>query len=185
MDLQLFAKEKFESYFNEDVITGRSARFSIGNNTYSPEPDVAVGPFAKTRSYIEEYNQMAEDYIDFIELCILFHEINLKKYDIIFEKTANFESFYTDAVNWNARCFIAVEIENRPSSIKHVLGSTLNAISLGRVGLLVGFSDVVIAKFLRCIKYLDFLKSVRKSEMKFENALVLSKDQFVDIIENS
>jgi len=185
MDLQLFAKEKFETYFNEEVIIGRSARFSIGNNIYSPEPDVAVGPFAKTRTYIEEYEQMAEDSIDFIEMCILFHEINLEKYNIFFERAPNFETFNTEAVNWNARCFIAVEIENKPSSIKHVLGSTLNAISLGRVGLLVGFSDVVIAKFLRCIKYLYFLKSVRKSEIKFENALVLSKDQFVDIIENT
>ena len=183
-ELQDFAKERFDIYFNEEVITGRSAKFSIGNDIYSPEPDVAVGPFAKTRKYIDRYSCMAEKSIDFIEMCIIFHESNLKEHHILLGGLPCFENFYNDGVNWNARCFVAVEIENKPPTIKHVLGSTLNAIALGRVGLLVGFSEDTVRKFLRCLKYLDFLKSVRKSNIEFKNGLVLSKDQFIDILKN-
>lgn len=183
--LQNFVKNKFESYFNVDVLVGRNSAFRIGRDIYSPEPDIAVGPFAVgTRQYEDEYDRMTESFKDFIEKCINYHNNNLRHYRTGLQRP-DFSLFGgSSAVNRNARCFISVEIEKSPPTKKHLLGSAINAVALGRVGLLVGFSDKKVEDFLRCLKYLGFLKSVNKPSINFNNGLVLSKNQFVEILDN-
>ena len=184
-ELQDFAKEKFEAYFNKEVITGKTSKFPIGSGTYSPEPDVAVGPLAiGDEQYGNVYDDMARSSVDFIEKCIEAYMENLRKHNFDLGEIPRFNFFCDGAINRNARCFIAVEIENSPSGLKHVLGSTINAVALGRMGLLVGFSEEIVIKFLKCLKYLNFLKSVKKPGIEFKNGLVLSKEQFIDILEN-
>lgn len=183
-DLQAFAQKRFEGRFEVNVITGKTYIFPIGRDTYSPEPDVAVGPFAiEGEKYGNTYDEMAKSSKNFIEKCIEAHIINLRKHEIDLGELPQFNFFCDRAINWNARCFVAVEVENKPPSRKHLLGSTINAVALGRVGLLIGFSEEVVVKFLRCLKYLNFLKSVKKSSIEFKNGLVLSKDQFIEILE--
>lgn len=184
-NLEDFAREKFKERFKVLVISGKTSIFPIGSDTYSPEPDVAVGPFASRNvQYGNRYDDMAKSSSDFIEKCIEAHIENIKKHGFEFSELPDFNLFSSGtAVNWNARCFIAVEIENNPPSRKHLMGSTINAIALGRVGLLVGFSEDIVVKFLRCFKYLHFLKAVKKSYIEPNNGLVLSKEQFVEILE--
>jgi len=183
-DLEDFAREKFKQRFEVLVISGKTSIFPIGSDTYSPEPDVAVGPFASRNvQYGNRYDDMAKSSSDFIEKCIEVHMKNINKHEFEFSELPHFSLFYDGtAVNWNARCFVAVEIEKNPSR-KHLLGSTINAIALGRVGLLVGFSEDIVVKFLRCLKYLHFLKAVKKSYIEPNNGLVLSKEQFIEILE--
>ncbi|MBI4174131.1 MAG: hypothetical protein HY517_00675 [Candidatus Aenigmarchaeota archaeon] len=188
-DLQNFAKAKFEQYFDAEISIGKSAGFRIDRDIYSPEPDVAVGPFATgTRKFIQKYNHMASESRDFIEMCIEAYETNRRNHSRNLSSWGTrfhipeFETFCNEASNENSRCFIAVEIENDSTSLKHLLGSTINAVALGRVGILVGFSDDKVRAFLRCLDYLKFLKDVGKPSINFSNGLVLTKDQFIDIL---
>lgn len=180
--LQKFAKKKFEDHFKENVFCGKNAEFRIDRGVYSPEPDVAVGPFAIVGKLIDKYDEMATASRLFIEECIQTHIKNLSEYRIDLPKP-NFDYFCGHtAINENARCFIAAEIEKSPPSLKHILGSTINAVALGRVGLLIGFSNDKVEQFLRCLKYLNFLKSVGKPSIEFGNGLILSKNQFIEIL---
>lgn len=192
-ELQNFGKEKFEKYFRKfkasEVFCGGKGKkgFRLGREIYSPEPDIRVGPFAQRENerYEEEHDKMAEYSKDFIENCIKNHIENSKDSNL---PQPRFELFHGyEAVNRNARCFIAVEIETFPwPSRKHVLGSAINAVALGRIGLLIGFDNDSFEMFLRVLKYLHFLESVRpqKPSINFRNGLILSKEQFIEILNN-
>lgn len=81
--------------------------------------------------------------------------------------------------NGNARCFLAIEIENKVSR-KHLLGGMINAAALGHLGIYVGWSDVMVRAMLRARRYLHFLQSVGKPTMPVGNLLVLSREQAVE-----
>jgi hypothetical protein len=150
----------------------------------SPDLDVSVGPFATRVGERREgeYDAMAKKSRRFIERIIREHERNIEKWRLL--RSPAFKSFVgPGAINWNARCFIAVEIENT-GSLKHLLGSTINAVALGRVGLLVGFREERVRRFLRCLQYLSSLRLVGKPNIGYQNGLVLSREQFVEILED-
>ncbi len=72
--------------------------------------------------------------------------------------------------NRNSRCLIAIEIENTNSK-KHMMGSIVNAASLGRIGIGVAYCDSAMRTFLGIVNYLNFLKRVEKNS--FEASLDL------------
>jgi len=146
-----------------------------GRDTYAPRVDIAVGPFAIDRRYIDEYTALMHSTRHFIEHLIERHNRNADGIGspIEFEDVLHF--------NDNARCLISIEIEESGGR-KHCLGNLVNASSLGRVGLLIARTDSVLRTFLRQRAYFQFLEDVGKNTFKTANALVLSAEQFDDCL---
>ena len=86
-------------------------------------------------------------------------------------------------INFNARCFLAIEIESQNSK-KHMMGSIINASSLGRIGIGIAYNDSAFRTFKRILNYLAFLKRVEKNTYNTANFLLLSKDQFFELLED-
>lgn len=143
----------------------------IGRGSYAPVVDVAVGPFAIERTYIDEYAQLLNGTRSFIESLIRKHNENIDG----LEQPTLFEVIRTS--NENARCLLCIEIEESGSR-KHCLGNLVNASALGRIGLLVARSSAMMRVFVRQRAYLHFLSEVRKNSFSTDNALVLTETQF-------
>ena len=170
---------KFE---NLDVVNEWVA-FRGMNYQYSPRVDIAVGPFsvAPGPNRTEEYNQIIQRPVvnDFLR-CIYdahienigdewLNEINIPEFVLLIRK------------NKNARCLMSIEIENT-STKKHIMGSMINAASLGRVGIGVAYNESVLRTFVRMLNYMGFLKRVEKNTYDTTNFLIVTKDQFRDIV---
>lgn len=82
----------------------------------------------------------------------------------------------SEGANWNARCFLAIEVEDSGSR-KHLLGDMINASVSGRIGVLVGYNEDKYQTFMRHLEYLVY--TVRTGKIKFSggNMLVLKPDQ--------
>lgn len=78
--------------------------------------------------------------------------------------------------NRNARCFIAVEIENQVSR-KHLLGGVQNASVLARVGIVVPWTEEKLRATVKLLQYWDFLRYVEKNTFDSNNVLVLTHEQ--------
>ena len=79
--------------------------------------------------------------------------------------------------NSNARCLMAIEIENEVSR-KHLVGSLINAADLGRIGIIVARTPEKLRAFFNLSKYLLFLRSAEKPTFDTNNFLILNKEQF-------
>lgn len=153
------------------------------SNHYSPRVDIAVGPFS-----IEPYENQTWRYNQLIEteapknLLRTFYNIHRNN---IREELENeirllpFDELITK--NQNARCFLAIEIENKNSK-KHFMGSLINAASLGRVGIGIAYSEDAMRTFIRIMNYLGFLKRVEKNTYDTGNFLLLTREQFSEYL---
>lgn len=164
-------------------VQGEWSAFRGINYQYSPRVDIAAGPFSTqpNRNQTAEYNRiLKEENIDnFLKRVYGFHvenvglewmnEINVPEFNLLTKK------------NQNARCFLAIEIENT-STKKHILGSMINAASLGRIGIGIAFNDSVKRTFLRILNYLAFLKRVEKNTYDTTNFMILTKEQFLELM---
>ncbi|MFT3934489.1 MAG: hypothetical protein QM726_12780 [Chitinophagaceae bacterium] len=155
-------------------------------NHYSPRVDIAVGPFSiqPGNNQMQEYNKLIQEKNVKKVLNELFklHVKNLGEEPLINELVvADFNNLLIK--NQNARCFLAIEIENENSK-KHIMGSLINASSLGRVGIGVAYSEKTFRTFIRILNYLAFLKRVGKNTYDTTNFLIVKKDQMVDLISN-
>lgn len=154
------------------------------NYQYSPRVDIAVGPYSMTpnNNQTEVYNRLLRlpTINTFLRGVYNFHllnvgdewinEITIPEFDILTHK------------NQNARCLLALEIENT-STKKHIMGSMINAASLGRIGIGVAFNESVMRTFLRILNYLAFLKRVEKNTYDTTNFLILTKEQLITLTE--
>lgn len=147
-------------------------------NHYSPRVDIAVGPFSITHgeNRIQEYNDfLLDESVDsFLRQAFSFHVQNIGEEYLNEIIIPDFNRL--TRTNSNARCFLAIEIENSNSK-KHLLGSIVNAASLGRVGIGVAYNDRALRTFVRIMNYLGFLKRVEKNTYDTTNFLILTKDQ--------
>lgn len=153
-------------------------------NHYSPRVDIAVGPFSiqPGNNQMQEYNRLirARNVRPFLRSLFDFHVENLGEEPFLNEvRIAAFDSLVTK--NQNARCFLAIEIENENSK-KHILGSLINAASLGRVGIGIAYSDKTFRTFIRILNYLAFLKRVGKNTYDTTNFLIVTKDQMTGLL---
>ncbi len=146
---------------------------------YSPTVDVAVGPFSVEEGTLgPDYDELVARHRRFLRDLLTLHTVNVQAYD------ASEETLDVDDVayhNWNARCFIAIEIENK-SSRKHLMGSAINAAALGRIGLAVGWDDTKVLQFVRLRRYLRALSTLGKNSFATANLLVLHRDQLVEAL---
>ena len=153
------------------------------HNQYSPRVDIAVGPFSIEQERIWEYNDLVEQG----NIRFFLHRV----YDFHVENIRNMCSneitipIFNELIikNQNARCFLAFEIENKTSR-KHILGSIVNAASLGRVGVGIAYSEKVLITFIRILNYLGFLKPVEKNTYDTTNFLIITKEQMLTLVYN-
>lgn len=149
------------------------------NGLYSPRLDLAVGPFAvQDNVYVAEFDRLLETHYHFVQRLYDLSVSNLKKYDASPEIVDIQEAIHRNA---NARCFLAIEIENQVNR-KHLMGGAINAAALGRLGLAVGWTPDKVKAFVRLRRYLLFLANVKKNTFSPHNLLVLSKDQLRDAV---
>lgn len=170
-------RDAFAEVFQVDVVREWAAFPRTG--IYSPRVDVAVGPFSVEEGSLGPgYDALvAKNHSQLAQLAALHHE-NTLAFD-----GSEIVPDLDDALarNWNARCLIAVEIEN-VNSRKHLLGSAVNASALGRVGLAVGWGQDQVNRFLRMRAYLRALGSLNKNTFDTTNLFVVSRDQLADLL---
>ncbi len=146
---------------------------------YSPRLDVAVGPFSVDEGTLgNQYDGLIRDNLGFFQELVRHHDLNVQGFD------AGEASGDLDQVgyhNWNARCLIAVEVENAGSR-KHLMGSAVNASSLGRVGLAIGWDEDRVRRFIRMRRYLRALADLNKNTFHTTNLLIMSRDQLATAI---
>lgn len=155
---------------------------------YSPRIDIAVGPFSVVPggNCIGEYEKLINQSSKTIENLIFFHNINIQQYRISDDPRVN-EGLSLPTINTlknsnlNARCFLAIEIENEVSR-KHLFGGTVNAAALGRIGVMIGWTKEKVLALVRLQAYWDFLGSVQKNTYRTNNLLILSPDQMQEAL---
>ena len=191
-EIETELRELFVSHFNDiaarigeeiPILGSRDRELQIGPGIYSPIPDIAVGPFALGNlSYEEKYDELAAHSEPLLTELIRITNDNFDTNGLSDLRILDgSEAFRTSlAVNPNARCFLAAEIESSGSR-KHFLGDLVNASSLGRVGLVVGADDEALAIFMRIMRYLKFLTDVGKPRFIYPNLLVMSSIQLIQV----
>ena len=150
-------------------------------NIYSPRLDLAVGPFSINNRNIINYDNLLNTYRYFFDKLIKIHNNNLHIFNNYFSQTNFGNLLHT---NRNARCFIALEIENKVSR-KHLLGGAVNASAIGRVGLFIAWSDEKFRAMVKLNGYFNFLKEVEKNTYNVDNLLILHRDQLIDFLNNN
>ena len=142
---------------------------------YSPRVDIAVGPFVYDASCITDQHDRAIVQCEKpIRTMLAYHKQNIKslQWDTC---TTSFEDLCYK--NKSARCFLAIEIENGVNP-KHLTGDILNAMALGRLGIVVPYTDDALKAFVRIRKCFWYLSATNNLDTK--NLLILKKEQLVD-----
>ncbi len=146
--------------------------------TYSPRVDIAVGPYALDRGYGDEYDALGRIHQRFLERIHAKFRLNVASLD-----PTDFVPPLDDicAHNFNARCFLAIEIDNTGSR-KHLMGGAVNAAALGRVGLSVAGRPGVLKPLLKTRRYLRFLASVGKNTFDNRNLMIVTVEQLEEVL---
>jgi hypothetical protein len=193
MEIDLFQRELagklngllVQQGYEPEVKAPWAAFSGQGRRLYSPQVDIAVGPFATERRYKDKYDRMVNSFDWLIDTWIDMFRQNWQRVigDRYWSEPLHSPSGYTDFIeysaNRNARCFIAIEIENK-NSRKHLMGSIINAGALGRVGILVAWQEEVLRAAIRMREYFDFLREAQKRTFNMSDVIVLSGNQLAD-----
>lgn len=177
-EYQIYCKEKLSNIYQD--VTEEWKPFGRMDNQYSPRLDIAVGPFAYTSRFEENYDALLNDIQSKNFINSLITANNLNMINIGDNDLSNYSML--ENFNYNARCFICIEIENEVSR-KHIIGGLVNASALGRVAVLVAWTPDKLKAFIKLKKYLKFLSSVEKNSFKTDNILILSKEQFKQAVD--
>lgn len=192
-DTQLFQREileKFTALYPDTEVVKEWRSITNIPGLYSPRIDVAVGPFSDTRGENRraQYDEMMDRTESFIESLFDFHFANVRQFRVPDELRAEIldRPVYQLVRNFNdnARCLFAVEIEHRVSR-KHLLGGAVNASVLGRLGILVGWTEEKVKALVKLQAYWDFLQSVNKNSFATKNLMILSPEQLRAAFENN
>ena len=166
-----------------DVATSWPAFAGEGRRIYQPIVDIAVGPFATGNiQYIDEYDAMVFNLRRLVNKWVSIFISNWQAvigdhYWVLPPRTPNsYEDFIGSGANRNARCFIAVEIENETSR-KHLMGSIVNAGALGRIGILVAWQDKALRAAIRMRQYFDYLQRAEKRTFNMSGVIVITSEQ--------
>ena len=142
---------------------------------YCPRIDIAVGPFVYDSSSIpDEHDSLIRQWEIPIQAMLDYHKQNVASLSWENCKTSFDDLCYK---NKTARCFLAIEIENEVSR-KHLIGSAINAMALGRLGIVVAFTPDKLKAFIRQRRYLWFLGQA--TNIDTDNLLILNREQFVN-----
>lgn len=174
--------ELLKNKFPEQEIIEEWTAFKGLPYQYALRVDIAIGPFSVIpgRNQRSQYNDLfvQERMRAFLEQIYAYHLLNVDQSWLYEIRIPKFETLILK--NQNARCFLAFEIENS-SSKKHIMGSIVNAASLGRIGIGVAYNESAKRSFLRILNYLAFLKRVEKNTYSTTNFLIITKEQLEEI----
>ena len=153
--------------------------FETSEGHYAPRLDLAVGPFAYgERQCGPEYDEASVVHARYLNELWAAFAANVREYT---GHAPEYDFKAALASNWNARCFLAIEIENRVSR-KHLMGGAINAAALGRIGVVVGWSDDKVRALMNLRLYLTALGKFNKPTFKTANLLVLSREQALALL---
>jgi hypothetical protein len=170
-EYQKFIASKLESLLKLPVQTEwRSMQEQ--KSVYCPTVDIAVGPFVYDNSCIpDEHNKLVMQWEVQIQAMLDCHKDNVRSLSWDTCPTS-FEDLCFK--NNTARCFLAIEIEDTGSR-KQLIGTTLNAMALGRVAIVVVSKRDKLRSLVRLRRYLWFLSQA--ININTNNLLFLSRDQ--------
>jgi hypothetical protein len=168
-----------ERLFGELPVATEWAAMRGERAIYSPRLDVAVGPFATDDILASEYDALVTRHAGFLQALFELHCQNLRLHEV---DERHFDFHHACHRNYNARCFIAFEIENVVSR-KHLMGGAINAAALGRLGVAIGWDRGKVRALVRLRSYLLFLASVGKNTFDPSNLLILSAEQALEVVE--
>lgn len=171
-------KARLDRVFPPDTVAVEWRAMTDEAGIYSPRLDVAVGPFATHQRFEEHYNHLANVHRPLITRFYHQHNKNIAR---TLNEVVRFDFDRTTHQNSNARCFLAIEVENQVSH-KHLMGGAINAAALGRIGLAVAFNSNALTRFVRMREYLLFLSNVGKNSFNTSNLLILTAEQLLEII---
>lgn len=157
-----------QSNVKKEWDVAKNSQDAFNRDLYCPRIDIAVGPFNKTidvENNIREIENVHRQFRPFIRGLQRISDRTLQNY------------------NENPRCFLAIEIE-KMGTRKHMLGDIVNASSLGKIGIIVPFDDKAYKAFKRIRKYLDFIKTVKKTSYGPKNLLIIPRTQLKTFLEN-
>lgn len=141
---------------------------------YGPRLDIAVGPF---NGMVEMDTQLDNTEI------MKNHPLTRRIVEEIAWDDADFDKCW----NGFSRCYLAIEIElgrnNKSSnSLKHILGSIINATVSGSIGIVITDSNTE-EKVRRLYSYLGRLRYYGRLEVNtIDNLIIIDKDIFMDIL---
>jgi len=179
-DYQISMVDKLAEVFIGIPVQREWSAMTDARDLYCPRLDVVVGPFAIRKSRLEsEYDQMMDDNRGLIDRLINLHNNNIQSLSWEIPATS------WDKLKWtnrNARCFLAIEIENEVSR-KHLIGGAVNAAALGRIGIVVAWNRDKLKAFVKLRRYLNFLASVGKNSFNTQNLLILDPKQLTESLQ--
>lgn len=155
---------------------------------YAPRVDIAISPFNDNDDVPKEKKELINKLVRqkeikrFIEQCHRHHLANLRKDLYEYANPASLEEVLES--NNKPRCLIAIEIENTNSK-KHIMGSVVNAASLGKIGIGIAYSEEAYRAFLRIINYFAYLFAKEKGSYNTANFLVLRVEQFEEVLQET
>lgn len=172
--VQALAVRKLSQRFGDACVEEWPA-FTGAGRPYSPRLDIAVGPFAvEELKFGSKYDRLQIHHRAFLKTLWRYHEQNLVKYNggmaVPFD--------HAIGANHNARCFLAIEIENAVSR-KHLMGGAVNATALGRLGIIVGWTDEKVKALVQLWRYLNYLGTHEKPTFPLANLFILSRGQLL------
>jgi hypothetical protein len=151
-----------------DVTSGSLDDFT--RQLYCPRIDIAVGPFNVNGNITRNREVIDDAYFQ--------HEDLIKKLS-----AADKRKMLDEHLNKNPRCLLAIEVENRGSR-KHRLGSIVNVAALGKVGIIIAFTNESYRSLEKLREYLRFISRVRKIERDIsKNVIIISRDNFSRILD--
>ena len=178
-EVKQFQKEiasRMRMIYPEVEVVDEWRSFRMGRSIYSPELDIAVGPFAIETNYADRYREMLHKSRRFVNSLLRAHCENVGE-------TMNHDRLNRLSYeNENPRCFLAIEIENT-TTMKHLMGSMVNAGALGKIGIAVAWNTPKLKAFLRVRQYLRFLTEHRKNSFNAGNLLILSRAQLKNAVD--
>lgn len=178
--------ELLEEKLEQEAVTEWHSE--MGKEMYAPRVDVAVGPFAIVAGVHmdQEHSHLLDQHEGFFRQLVVFHLENLHSItpdtpDDEREWLINEKMNALFTTNRNARCFVAIEIENKVSR-KHLMGGAVNCSVLAKVGIAVGFDEEKHQCFLNLHRYFDFLRQVEKPTFNTANLLIIAKNQLIEVL---
>jgi hypothetical protein len=176
--------ELLTEYFDNLEVKSEWAAFKRGRLQYSPRVDIAIGPFnVEGPNIAHEYDRLVRSrkVRSLINQFYRAHKENIRNHFGQNNEIPTLNRILQR--NWNSRCLLAIEIENE-NSRKHIMGSLLNAASLGRVGIGIAFNDTSFNSFKMIWSYQGFLRQVGKNAYDTTNFLIVTKEQADEILES-
>jgi len=183
-EIEATIRQREPTIFNRlenNPLIKRQKLMKIGEGFYSPTLDIGVGPYAFLPGSLNQVylNILRKNKIkEFIR--------NISRKGFYFLKTGhnrfidNSEFIYQ---NNNARCFLAIEIENKTTR-KHFIGSSLNASMMGKIGIVICEGEFA-EHIERLFGYIKEMIHRAKSPPIMQNVIWIKKEDFDEILNSS